>query len=66
LAPMTLAAALGLRLARKLETAPPDGAALIKTLLWHRFMIQGIGLLSILVTTMWGTVFNLSHMFVSP
>ena len=66
LAPMTLAAALGLGLARKLEATPLEGAALVKKLLWHRFLIQAIGLVAILLTTMWGTLFNLSHLFVSP
>lgn len=66
LLPMTLAALLGLGLARKLEATPLEGAALVKKLLWHRFLIQVIGLVAILLTTMWGTLFNLSHLFVSP
>ena len=58
--PMTLAAGLGLGLAKKLEAEPLTGAALTRKLTLHRVLIQAIGLLGILVTTMWGTWHNLS------
>lgn len=61
LAPLTLASALGMRLAQALALPEaPSGEALNKRLTWHRVMIQAIGLLAILVTTMWGTWHNLS------
>jgi len=60
LVPMSIAASLGMGLAAKLERAPLTGKALTKKLILHRVLIQAIGLLAILITTMWGTVHNLS------
>lgn len=60
LLPMTLAAAIGLGLSAKLERAPLTGTALTRKLTMHRFGIQALGLLAILITTMWGTWHNLS------
>lgn len=60
LVPMTVASALGLGLSAKLESAPLTGRALTRKLTLHRFGLQGIGLLAILLTTMWGTWYNLS------
>ncbi len=61
MAPLTLASGLGIRLAQALAAPDcPSGEALTKRLSWHRVVIQAIGLLAILVTTMWGTWHNLS------
>ncbi|MCB1394746.1 MAG: component of SufBCD complex [Rhodobacter sp.] len=60
LLPLTLAAWLGLRMAARFEADPPSGAALTRALTLHRLLIQGIGLLAILITTMWGSWFNLT------
>ncbi|MCB1407980.1 MAG: component of SufBCD complex [Rhodobacteraceae bacterium] len=60
LLPMTIAAAIGLRLANRLVADPLAGAALTRKLTLHRLGLQAIGLLAILITTMWGTWHNLS------
>jgi len=60
LLPMSLAAALGLRLAARLARAPLTEAALTRKLTVHRLLIQALGLFAILLTTMWGTLHNLS------
>ncbi|WP_323036800.1 component of SufBCD complex [Pararhodobacter sp.] len=58
--PMTIAALLGMGLAAKLARNPLTGKALTRKLVLHRVLIQAIGLLAILITTMYGTVYNLS------
>lgn len=60
LVPMSIAGLLGMMLAAKLERAPLTGKALTRKLIMHRVLIQAIGLLAILITTMWGAVHNLS------
>ncbi|PVH30786.1 component of SufBCD complex [Pararhodobacter oceanensis] len=60
LVPMSVATGLGLGFAAKLERAPLRGSALTRKLTLHRVMIQGLGLVAILITTMWGTLHNLS------
>jgi len=52
--PMTLVSAITLRAAHRIEGARPDVTVLCKWLLWHRMKIQGIGMVSIFVTAMWG------------
>ncbi|MDP4032673.1 MAG: component of SufBCD complex [Pseudorhodobacter sp.] len=52
--PMTLVGGLSLRTADKIVTAEDSGAALRRRLTWHRLAVQGIGMLSILLTTLWG------------
>jgi len=60
LVPMSIASALGIRMAHKLERRQLTGKALTKTLTLHRALLQGIGLLAIMITTIWGVWFNLS------
>lgn len=60
LGPMTLAAALSLQLAQKVETGTLVDESLVRAIFWYRVVIQSIGLLAILVTTMWGMWQNLS------
>jgi len=60
LGPLTLAALIGLRLARRIDGGALTGAALVKAIYWNRILVQSIGLLTILVTTMWGMWHNLS------
>lgn len=54
LAPMTLVGALSMRLAERLEAEAPDGEALVRALVRHRFWTQGIGMVSIFFTAMFG------------
>ena len=60
LGPLTLSGWLGLRLAARIETGALSDLALVKTIIWYRVGVQSIGLLTILVTTMWGMWQNLS------
>ena len=60
LAPLTLGAWLSLRLSARVETQDLRDEALVKAIFWTRVLIQSIGLLAILVTTMWGMWHNLS------
>jgi Zn-dependent protease len=57
-APMSLVFLLSVRSARKL--VGETGETLRKRLKLHRLMVQVIGMLSILVTSMWGMYINLS------
>jgi len=59
-APMTLVGALSLRTAHRIEVQQPQGAALHRTLMRHRTVTQGIGMVSIFGTAMWGMYQNLS------
>lgn len=59
-APMVLVGYLSLRLALRVETDAPEGAALIRVLMRHRFMVQLIGMISIFVTALFGMYQNLS------
>jgi len=58
--PMTLVTALGWRLSTRLQSERPRDEALTRRLTWHRLVIQIIGVLSILVTALWGMWHNLS------
>jgi ABC-type protease/lipase transport system fused ATPase/permease subunit len=63
-APMTLVWALALRTARSINARLLEGEALYRTLGRHRMTIQGIGMMSIFFTSLWGMwqnmqVFNL-------
>ncbi len=58
--PATLVAGLRLRLMQMLAARPHAGEALCKALTWHRTGVQVVGLLAILVTTLWGMWFNLN------
>jgi hypothetical protein len=58
--PLTLVMVLSLRLSARLRTEQPRDEALTRRLTWHRLTIQVIGVLSILVTALWGMWHNLS------
>jgi hypothetical protein len=60
LGPLTLAAWLSLRLSARVEGKALQGNDLVRAIFWTRVLIQSIGLLAILVTTMWGMWHNLS------
>jgi hypothetical protein len=58
-APMTLVSVLTLYTARFISTSGVDGPALWKRLSRHRMAVQGIGMISIFVTALWGMWQNL-------
>jgi len=58
--PAALVFALGFRLALRLEREDPRDEQLARLLTWHRFTIQAIGIVSILITALWGMWHNLS------
>jgi hypothetical protein len=58
--PLTLVMGLSLRLTSRLRSERPRAEALTRRLTWHRLTIQVIGVLSILVTAVWGMWHNLS------
>jgi hypothetical protein len=58
-APMSLVIAINLWTARRIEVDQPRGRALFKRMARHRLMTQGVGVLSIFVTALWGTYHNL-------
>jgi len=58
--PLTLVSALRARLMQVLLTEALAGEALCKALTWHRVGVQAVGLIAILVTTLWGMWFNLN------
>jgi hypothetical protein len=59
-APMTLVGILTLATARRIAAGRVDRADLVRTLTRHRFAVQGIGVVAIMVTTMWGMWQNLN------
>ncbi|MFN4101206.1 MAG: component of SufBCD complex [Pararhodobacter sp.] len=60
LGPLSLAAGLGLRLAARVDGASLTGPDLVRALFRYRMLTQAIGLLAILITTLWGMWHNLS------
>lgn len=58
-APMSLVWALGSRVAARIEAENLTGPDLWRRLTIHRFVIQGIGMVAIFVTAMWGMWQNL-------
>lgn len=52
--PMALVGGLSLRTARRIEAEAAQGPLLWKRLTRHRIAVQAVGMLSILVTAMWG------------
>jgi hypothetical protein len=60
--PMTIIAALSLRLARRLHASPLEGAPLYRALAVHRVVVQVIGMVSIFITALWGMYQNLAYM----
>ncbi|MDZ4095026.1 MAG: component of SufBCD complex, partial [Paracoccaceae bacterium] len=60
LLPMTVVGALSLRTAARIKAENPVDDALYRRLMTHRMITQGIGMVSILVTSLWGMWQNLS------
>lgn len=58
LAPLSLVGQVTVRTARRISAERPDPEALFSRLHWHRIIVQIIGMLSILVTAMWGMFQN--------
>ncbi|MDE3028400.1 MAG: component of SufBCD complex [Paracoccaceae bacterium] len=59
MAPMSLVGVLSVATARRIEAGENTGAALQRRLHWHRFTTQAIGMVAILITSMWGMYENL-------
>lgn len=58
-APLGLVGYLSLRLALRIETEAPSGAALLRLLMRHRFVVQLIGMLAIFFTALFGMYHNI-------
>lgn len=60
--PVSIVALLSLRMAKRIRAHATGGEELCRLLNRHRLVVQGIGVLSITVTAMWGMLqnFNLS------
>ena len=59
LLPLSIAVLIGLPLTHRIAAGVLTGEQLVKSLMWHRFKMMSLGLVSILLTTLWGMVFNL-------
>ena len=59
LAPLAVLSLLTVRTARKIQNQGIKGAELVSVLSWHRFVTQGIGVLAIFFTAMYGMYVNL-------
>lgn len=59
-APMALVGVVSLRAAARIEAEGMDAETLWRRLAWHRITVQGIGILAIFVTAMWGMWQNLN------
>lgn len=57
--PMVFVGLLTLRTARRFEALQPEGEALHRLLFRHRIALQGLGMLAIFVTALWGMWHNL-------
>jgi hypothetical protein len=57
--PMIFVGLLTLRTARRYEAEQPQGEALFRLLFRHRIAVQGIGMVGIFVTALWGMWHNL-------
>ncbi|SLN27897.1 hypothetical protein ROJ8625_01161 [Roseivivax jejudonensis] len=58
--PMSLVALLSVRTAARLRAQAASGRDLRRMLARHRVAVQAIGILSVLVTTMWGMFMNMT------
>lgn len=58
--PMSFVGLMSVRAARKIDAVAPEGEALRKMLLRHRFWVQAIGMAAIFVTAFWGMYQNLN------
>ena len=52
--PMSIVFAMGFRLAARIEAENPRDEALTRRLTWHRLKVQVIGIVSILISALWG------------
>lgn len=59
-APMTVVGALSIRTAARIEASGVRGPDLWRSLLRHRIVVQGVGMVAIFVTAMWGMWQNLN------
>ena len=59
-APMSVVVGLSLFAARRIELAQVEGIDLCRALIRHRFAVQGIGVIAIFVTAMWGMWQNIN------
>ena len=64
-APVSVVAWLSIRLCRGIVAEDCRGEALYRRLLFHRRCIQGIGMVAIFVTAMYGMWHNLNSMFLN-
>ena len=62
--PLCLLGYLSLRVAIKVEAGEAQGEALFRRLFWHRLSVQVLGMVSILVTSLYGMYVNLQ--FIIP
>ena len=62
--PLCLLGYLSLRVAVKVEAGEAQGEALFRRLFWHRLSVQVLGMVSILVTSLYGMYVNLQ--FIIP
>lgn len=60
LVPMCLVGALTIRTAKRIEAGENTGAALFRRLSRHRMTTQGIGMIAIFLTSMWGMWQNMN------
>jgi hypothetical protein len=58
--PMAVVGFLSLRTARRIEAEDARGPALWRRLAWHRLAVQGVGVVAIFVTAVWGMYQNLN------
>lgn len=58
--PMSFVGVLSLLTANRLNMDQPRGEELCKQLTRHRFYVQGIGMVSVLITSLWGMYQNVS------
>ncbi|MEO0936712.1 MAG: component of SufBCD complex [Pseudomonadota bacterium] len=57
--PMSIVAAMNIMTARRIYRADAEGVALYRRLTRHRVAVQGLGMVAIFVTALWGMYVNL-------
>lgn len=60
LGPLTIAGAISMRLSARVDSGALADEALVRSIIRYRLALQGVGLLTIFITTMWGMWQNLS------
>lgn len=66
LAPLTIVGLLSLSAAQQISTTKPEGEALYRRLSRHRMKVQGIGMVSIFITSLWGMWQNMQVYAIWP